>query len=1537
KMTPAPTISRLPKRNSTSLASSSRFNGSLAIASGHLQQPRNHHPHPHPHPHHGADFDYHDGFDDNGDDPLDADDGDRSALPARRSNPIHHRINDSFNQPAIPFESDMPPILPLGEYATDDHTDYTSDEDGYTHSEYDDLGDEEEEGHPEDEDELDLVRAMDSSSHDHLSSHQLQQQRRPSLDSRHSYSSKDNTASTSSTITNTTATVNSVATKATRAISTPATSLPSAPSSSTSLPALSTATTATTTTGIRTNTATSSSTTTPAAPSGGLFASKLKAPVSRLRPLSSVFSRTTPISSPLSQEIKHEDQDPEVTDQDGQDDRTGGHSGQQPDQDHLQAQESSESGLHARYLETEPDWMQEEQAEDGDDQDDEHLDIVEDDIGGLRYDPASYRGQSTGGQGRYVEEEMHGSHARLATIAEVSELPSMTSITHHLPHPTPSQLEPIRYHQSSAGRPGGGARGGVALGNRDLHLEDLMDEQDIAKEQRRQELLANLKPTDILGPIYETEDFKISSLTRPGPSWENNEDHIVPDYNRDHGYEDDHEQPEGSYGDYSVDEETDLDEEAAALKREYEELFGKGEAPPLAEIANSDIFLSEEEELEEEEEDEEEEEEDLEDDGDFGDEFTDSEEERYLEMLHFDNNNNNNRILENNIPRMPKPLEAPRGSMLPVPSSFGNRLKTSPPAPVSTARFPSRPPSTTPPSTLSSAAALNNPMPSSFQPPDTMVTPSTPSQPIGSSTASAIPAPRFSGAQSLLRRNQEIVAARQAAQQQQQQQPQQQQQQHRQLQPMFQNEKPMGNILDGLWDEPSEQDAPDEMSPGAMNVVRIRAELEREEEEQRASTQQDGGDPPRISRLPQASGLRPPMTYAPLRPSPLSSAAPIKAASRSSLATSEANSSPEGSPRMRLQQQQQPVHHQQRAVSHSPPLSSIPTPATPSSRISMATGGTRLARPSSLYDIQSTRPSRLVRPTSMYDTRALTPPSPPQEMQEHHNHERLSPKSRSPKDAGDIRRIGSQGVMATATTVTCSTSTTPPPPLTPLTQTFSRQDSIARKLELQREIQEIEAMEAAADAAEAARARGMAEDGREQRDHVVPSYMWSSQARVPTARTTMQTGSGVYDEEDNGQDPIESREVSPRSSMDYRLAPPQQHQQQYQQYQQQQQQQRPPAFSSSARTTTTTMRSTVSVPVALSSNIKPSRLPSIGSAGSGMHEERKLSPRSMAAGTGGSGFGLGLGSVGSGVQEQRRVLASSASAGTSRPLAQMASLSSAPVLTRTSRIPAGPSREASTSSSSSSSSLGGVGSGGGPLRRTAASATTLVASSSVSSSPTSSPSTSASTSTLTSRGVGVGGGSVGGGSQHSRRERIRLAIPTLAESCKRLASIQDEITKMRQEIHQLAQNQDQAGTTTTTTSTAGHSRRSSHSSNGSHNSAVSRSSGAQSRGSGSAEGRRQYEDGDDEERLPAYEHQAQTLWVREENGRQRQQQQRQQQQRPPTTTTSTALARSRSSRQIATTESTTPISTRAAIPSSSSNAASSWDHYGVVVCFVNPQ
>ncbi|KAG0240857.1 hypothetical protein BGW41_006612 [Actinomortierella wolfii] len=1388
-MSPAPTISRLPKRNSappstisTSLASSSRFNGSLANAA--TSDSNDHLQHEH------YDFEYHQ------EGAFDHDDDDRSSFHHYRHPDTTHRINDSFNQPAIPFESDMPPILPLGEYATDDPSDYTSDDDGYTHSEYDDDDEDVDNRH---EDDVEHEGDHPNTQQQQQQQQHQQQQRRSSLESRLSCSSKDNTASTSSTITNVTASAASASAKA----STSGTAELHTTSSSL-LP--------------RVPTNAHSPTPTTTTPTRSLFASRLKAPLSRLRPPSQ-FSRTTPISSPLSHEIKHEDHDTDVTDQDEKEDYIGDRSEHQHEQDHLQAQESAEGGLHARYLETEPEWMQ-----DGDEQDGEHLDLNDGDIGCLQYDSAVSRGEHLAGEKRQsMEEEMHGGPARLSTIAEVSELPSMTSITHHLSPSMPSSQDPLRYQHSTIGRSGGGTNGCVALGNRDLQLEDLMDEQDLIKEQERQERLANLKSTDILGPIYETQDFKLSSLTGPGSNWD---DQMVPDYNQDDGAEDEedgHEHPEGSHGDYYGGEESELDEEDAALKREFEELFGKGEKPPLAEIANSDIFLPEEEEFDEDDEDY-----DVDDqfegdeDYDVDDPFEDgnSHEEEVYDILYPDNGTN--RILE-----------------------------TSPPAPVSTAKFPSRPPSTTPPSSTS-AAAQHTPAPS-LLPPTTTITPPTPSQSIGTPSSSTNPTSRFSGTQSLLRRNQEIIAAKQAA-----------QQQRQQAAAAQQNKKPMGNILDGLWDESHDQDSPDEMSPGALHAARIAAELmrqEKEEEERRARMAK--GDPPR-SNLP-PSGIRPPMTYAPLRPSPLSST-PIKATSRSSLATSEAGSSTDGSPKSRLPTSQ-PVS----------PHSSTPA-AT--SRIASGVGASRLARPSSLYEVRtSPDTNRLARPTSMYDTRALTPPSPPQEEQQ----ERMSPSSRrSPKKNDDhMHRFGSQSAITTttATGVSASAHRTP---------TFSRQASLARKLELQRELQEIEAREAAEAAAEE-EAAAMAGE----RDRFAPSYLRPS-PQVRSSRAAMHTG--AY-EGDDGQDLIESREVSPRSSMDFRST--YQHQQK-----QQQQNQRCPTFASSVRTATT-----ASAPA----STMPSRSTS------------RLSPRSTLVAESGTGLGVDM-NGGNIVQESRKSLSSSATSASNGPMGKLVTSTTTPALAGT---------RAKGTSTASSSREAPLSPGGlvAPLRRNATTSsmntttntTTMYGASLSSSSPSLS---SVSASTVNSRK-----------SQLEYKGRIQRATPTLDETCMRLASIRNEIDRMRKEIQEMMTGPNQGS--------APQSPKSSPSKHGARSTASTphsqKSSHASSIGSGGhladddSDGEHQQKRGDlfFEPQEPA----ASTIRGREKRGGlKQQQQQQQQQQQPAVNKTLMRMANNKSSASESRTTRAHP-SAKAAIGATSNSVHNppSWDHYGAVVCFVNTQ
>lgn len=106
------------------------------------------------------------------------------------------------------------------------------------------------------------------------------------------------------------------------------------------------------------------------------------------------------------------------------------------------------------------------------------------------------------------------------------------------------------------------------------------EEAENAEEEVRQQLMANLKPTDILGPIHETRDFQLSSLTGSGRQWERQDQHVPQDeelhLDAEQDMEEDEEEDKNSQHDSFVrgDGESDLSSTALALKREYEALFG---------------------------------------------------------------------------------------------------------------------------------------------------------------------------------------------------------------------------------------------------------------------------------------------------------------------------------------------------------------------------------------------------------------------------------------------------------------------------------------------------------------------------------------------------------------------------------------------------------------------------------------------------------------------------------------------------------------------------------------------------------------------------------------------------------------------------------------------------------------------------------------------------------------------------------------------------------------------------------------------------
>lgn len=200
---------------------------------------------------------------------------------------------------------------------------------------------------------------------------------------------------------------------------------------------------------------------------------------------------------------------------------------------------------------------------------------------------------------------MGGGRARLSTIAELSELPSInlnhnhhnnlrSHYSHNNPHRTPSALA-TTHNTSSSNNNNTSATGaasnsrrlepaqsGHLVISRDLVLEDLFvegqEEAENAEDEVRQQLMANLKPTDILGPIHETRDFQLSSLTGPGRQWERQDQHVPQDEEEqpdNQDMEDDEEDKNSQHDSFVREEgESDLSSTALALKREYEALFG---------------------------------------------------------------------------------------------------------------------------------------------------------------------------------------------------------------------------------------------------------------------------------------------------------------------------------------------------------------------------------------------------------------------------------------------------------------------------------------------------------------------------------------------------------------------------------------------------------------------------------------------------------------------------------------------------------------------------------------------------------------------------------------------------------------------------------------------------------------------------------------------------------------------------------------------------------------------------------------------------
>ncbi|KAF9179627.1 hypothetical protein BGZ51_006748 [Haplosporangium sp. Z 767] len=327
-------------------------------------------------------------------------------------------------------------------------------------------------------------------------------------------------------------------------------------------------------------------------------------------------------------------------------------------------QSENQDALHARYLEVESTWLppQDGEADYATDQEEQFMEPQDQ---SPQYDEPQNCNNSYLAP-NYHDDEPPGGQARLSTIAELSELPSINFTNArqqvHRPHePFPT---------------------GPVVISRDLELEDLLNHEDIKNEKIRQDLMANLKETDILGPIHDTHNFQLSSLTGAGKSSE-------PRQKIEEEVEEESRQE--NQGEWDLNESELQDSQ---LRREFEALFPNGavdsersgsDASGLAGYDGSDQFQEEEDEDEVDEDDE-----------FFGGSNEETDDEYYAQ---FDlNGGNGNMILGNNIPRKPRALAPLPGSKLPVPGSAIRGKEPPVPQPTTTARVPSRisPPPTDP-------------------------------------------------------------------------------------------------------------------------------------------------------------------------------------------------------------------------------------------------------------------------------------------------------------------------------------------------------------------------------------------------------------------------------------------------------------------------------------------------------------------------------------------------------------------------------------------------------------------------------------------------------------------------------------------------------------------------------------------------------------------------------------------------------------------------------------------------------------------------
>ncbi|KAF9276258.1 hypothetical protein BGZ68_010147 [Mortierella alpina] len=690
-----------------------------------------------------------------------------------------------------------------------------------------------------------------------------------------------------------------------------------------------------------------------------------------------------------------------------QQERESPHPQQQPDD------------IQARYLEVEPAWSPLQEGDYVDAQDDPCLyqqahTNQQHHLNDPRSDHSSYSSQL------YHEDDPMGGHARLSTIAEVSELPSI-NITNTRPH----------LQQRHDNMP----QGPVVISG-DLALEDLFVEgqDDLMNEEIRERLLANLKPTDILGPLHATHDFRLSTLTHTRHPSEHApaQDHEQKEHEREQGQkqEEDEDQQQHSQQSFERAEgESDLSSHALALKREYEAMFGSRGAIDSERGSDASglmVYENSEDMYEQDDDDE---------DEFFGEEEEeDDEDEEFYAMLDM-NGGGGNMILGNNIPRKPRVLAPPAGSRLPVP---GSAIKQKVPLALQSnivTRVPPPKTSPSPPQPSTPATPTQNAMTQrAMQPPST-------------STPRAVPSSGLRVPQVAAKRTVSPPAAASA--------PTTPQATASQLL------KASSSILDGLYmEEEEEQESHPKESAGAILARQYAEEILRKEKRESqlvAAAAQGAPKPsmlrppskiqPRFSALPEMPDENDPLPthneeIAP-RPMATSTAAVAGLKAREQLRANQNGSPTRASGTQSLKSRPASMYTTS-AERHSPSVSRSTSPVSNGARSSglrssmyeQSTHSPSVSRTVSPVDSNNMRPNHGLR-SSMYEqsTSARFPPTSEEVPAKMSTLRRQSSKESAYESAGARRRQSTERLV--------------------------RSTSYERKQQLQRELEEIEAEEAA--------------------------------------------------------------------------------------------------------------------------------------------------------------------------------------------------------------------------------------------------------------------------------------------------------------------------------------------------------------------------------------------------------------------------------------------------------------------------------------------